>query len=113
MQILKFGKEEAKAVLNYDSIFTSYLKIIKTEDPASIGFMYVKENGLIGRHEAPIPQLFIVIEGEGWVQGEGEETVEIKTGEAVLWAKGESHVCGSSKGLRAVVIQSEELQTVF
>lgn len=109
MQLFKFGREEAKAVMNYDSISTLYSKILKTHVPTNIGLMYVEKNGLIGRHEAPVPQLFIVIEGEGWVQGESEEKVEIKTGEAVLWNKGESHVCGSSMGITAIVIQPEEI----
>lgn len=109
MQLLKFKKEEANPVLNYDSIYTAYNKIIKTEIPTNFGFMYVESNGLIGRHEAPVPQLFIVIEGEGWVQGESDEKVELQKGEAVLWEKGESHVCGSQSGLTAIVIQSEKL----
>ena len=109
MQLLKFTKDEAKPVLNYDSISTAYNKIIKTETSTNFGFMYVEANGLIGRHEAPVPQLFIVIEGEGWVQGESEEKIKLQKGEAVFWEKGESHVCGSQKGLTAIVIQSAEL----
>lgn len=54
--------------------------------------------------------MFIVIEGEGWVQGESDEKVKVQKGEAVFWEKGESHVCGSQKGLTAIVIQSAELQ---
>ena len=71
--------------------------------------MYVEANGLIGRHASPVSQLFIVIEGEGWVQGESEEKIQLQKGEAVFWEKGESHVCGSQNGLTAVVIQSAEL----
>ena len=109
MQVFKFSKEEAKPILNYDSVFAAYNKIIRTETPANLGLMYVEANGLIGRHEAPVPQLFIVIEGDGWIQGESDEKIELKKGEAVFWAKGESHVCGSLKGLTAIVIQSEQL----
>lgn len=110
MQLLNFAKDKAKPVLNYNSIFTAYNKIIKTENATNFGFMYVEANGLVGRHRAPVPQLFIVIEGDGWVQGESDEKVKVQKGEAVLWEKGESHVCGSQKGLTAIVIQSAELQ---
>ena len=110
MKLLNFTKVEAKPVLNYDSISTAYNKITKIETPTNFEFMYVEANGLIGRHEAPVPQLFIVIEGEGWVQGENDEKVKLQKGEAVFWEKGESHVCGSQKGLTAIVIQSAELQ---
>lgn len=55
MQLLNFTKDKAKPVLNYNSIFTAYNKIIKTETATNFGFMYVEANGLVGRHEAPVP----------------------------------------------------------
>ena len=56
-----------------------------------------------------ILSIFIIIFAIIAMAFKGEEKVEIQTGEAVLWAKGEGHVYGSSKGLSAVVIQSEKL----
>ena len=46
--------------------------MIQTNEAATIGYMYIDGEGTVGYHEAPIPQLFIVVEGEGWVTGEDQ-----------------------------------------
>lgn len=35
-----------------------------------IGYMYIEGEGMIGYYQVFIFQLFIVVEGEGWVIGE-------------------------------------------
>ncbi|MCM3192201.1 cupin domain-containing protein [Priestia megaterium] len=108
MIIYKFSKENGKKVEKYQSYLATYVKMIHTNEAATIGYMYIEE-GTVGYHEAPIPQLFIVAEGEGWVTGENQKRISIKRGEAVLWEKGEWHTSGSETGMTAIVIQSEEL----
>lgn len=46
---------------------------------------------MVGLHEAPVPQLLIVIRGEGWVCGEDGNSVDIQTGDIVLWIQGQVH----------------------
>ena len=66
-------------------------RIVRTEKPIHIGCMYLETNGVVGYHDAVIPQLLLVISGEGWVRGEDEFKVKVKTGDAVFWKKGEGH----------------------
>lgn len=99
----------ANQINNYQSIDAFYTKIMKTAEPANIGFMYIEPGGVVGMHEAPVPQLFIVVHGEGWVCGGDQEKVFIKTGEGVLWQTGEAHESRSDSGLTALVIQSEQI----
>jgi quercetin dioxygenase-like cupin family protein len=47
-----------------------YTRIIKTSEPSILGCMYIESNGVVGYHEAPVPQLILVVQGEGWVTGE-------------------------------------------
>ncbi len=85
---------------------------MKTEKPTNIGFINIEQGGIVGYHQAPVPQLFIVIQGEGWVQGEDTNRIIIKSGKGVLWKKGEGHASGSETGLAALVLQSENLDTL-
>lgn len=71
--------------------------------------MYLEENGVIGFHQAVVPQLLIIVNGKGSVRVENEEYVKVQSGEAVFWTKGEWHETKSEKGLTAIVIESEEL----
>ncbi|MFE7082930.1 hypothetical protein [Priestia megaterium] len=36
--------------------------------------------GILGPHQAPISQLFVVVQGEGWVPGEDQKQINIKAG---------------------------------
>lgn len=101
MEILKFGKEIAQEIPNYNSISAFYSKLIKTESPTNIGFINIEQGGIVGYHKAQVPQLFLVVEGEGWVEGEEEKRKAIKS---------EGHISGTETGLTALVIQSEELE---
>jgi len=109
MQLFQFTQDLANQIHPYQSMNSFYQKIMKTEVPANIGFIYIEPDGVVGMHEAPVPQLFIVIQGEGWVCGEDGKRVEMKTGDGVLWQQGEPHESGSTTGLTALVIQAEQL----
>jgi quercetin dioxygenase-like cupin family protein len=111
MEFLKFGKEIAQEIGNYNSVSAFYSKLMKTETPTNIGFINIEQGGVVGYHKAPVPQLFLVVEGEGWVEGEDKKRITIKRGQGVYWNKGEGHISGSEKGLTALVLQSEELES--
>ena len=109
MKIYKFTKDGANAIHNYNSLHSFYTKIMTTVEPTNIGFIYIEAGGFVGLHEAPVPQLFIVIEGEGWVCGENREKLVVKQGDGVFWQVGQAHESGSDKGLTALVIQSKQI----
>lgn len=109
MQFYQFKKENGFEVLNYQSIAASYTKILQTEAPTNMGLMHIEANGVVGYHQAPVPQLYIVVEGEGWVEGEDKKRIALNQGEAVFWEEGEGHASGSDRGMTALVIQSVSL----
>nr|WP_207627740.1 MULTISPECIES: cupin [Bacillaceae] len=94
---------------NYNSVSAYYSKIIKTEGQTNIGFIDIDKGGIVGYHKAPVPQLFIVVKGDGWIEGEDNIRITLKSGEGVFWEKGEGHFSGSETGLTALVLQSEKL----
>lgn len=109
MKIFKFGKEIGQPVTNYNSVSAFYSKIMKSAEPTNIGLMHIEKDGVLGYNEAPVPQLFILVKGEGWVEGEDKKRVMLKSGEGVFWKKGEGHSSGSENGFTALVLQSENL----
>jgi len=70
----------------------------------------VSPGGVVARHAAVVPQLFVVVSGSGWVSGAGGGREAIGAGEAVLWDQGEEHESGSEEGMTALVLESESLQ---
>ena len=74
-----------------------------------VACMYLAPGGLVGYHPATTYQLFAVIEGDGWVRGEGAERVPIKAGQAAFWQLGEHHEAGTDVGMTAMVVEADAL----
>ena len=66
---------------------------------------HIGPGGFIPQHPAVGPQLFCVVEGEGWVAGEDGNKVPIVAGQAAYWAPGETHESGTEGGMRAIVVE--------
>jgi quercetin dioxygenase-like cupin family protein len=77
---------------------------------AHVVVIEIGPGGIVGQHPAAAPQLFVVVEGEGWVRGDDLEQEPIRAGEAVFWERGEEHASGSEMGMTALAIETESLQ---
>lgn len=109
MEIYSFKKSVGKRINQFHSDFIMS-RVINTLNPAHVGCIYLEKNGVIGFHQAVVPQLFIIVNGKGSVRANNEEYTEVQAGEAVFWTKGEWHETKSKTGLTAIVIESEELE---
>jgi quercetin dioxygenase-like cupin family protein len=107
IDIFHFDAKEGRTIEAYGSHFT--LNAIGNFEASHVIMMTFSEDDEVGRHEAPIPQLFLVIEGSGWVTGDDGEPVFIDTGDAAFWTKGEIHGAGTQSHMKAIVIESESL----
>jgi hypothetical protein len=108
MKLYRFGKEEGTKIAHFNSSFIMS-RILKTEKPTQIGCMHLEAEGIVGFHQAVVPQLLLIVNGEGWVRGDNNLRVKITIGDAIYWEKGEGHETATDTGLTAIVIESEEL----
>lgn len=77
---------------------------------AHVHIVRIVAGGEIGPHVAGFGQLFVCVEGSGWVAGANDERVPISSGEVAYFPRGERHSKGSAEGLRALIIQVRELE---
>ncbi|AMX00750.1 cupin domain-containing protein [Rummeliibacillus stabekisii] len=108
MEIYQFRKDVGKKNTKLDSDFI-LSRVAQTQSLSQIVCMYLKENGKIGYHQAVVPQLFLVVNGEGVVRGNSEEEIKVNSGDAVFWNKREWHETKTKTGLTAIVIECEAL----
>lgn len=108
MQFYRFDKNAGKTITHFDSNFIM-TRIMRTDKATQIGCMHLDNNGIVGYHEAVVPQLLLVVSGEGWVRSESEDRINVTAGDAVFWDKGEGHETGTDSGLTAIVIESVTL----
>lgn len=108
MEFYQFNKDSGKKISKFNSDFVMS-RIVQTVKATHVGCMYLQENGVIGYHQAVVPQLLLVMNGEGYVRGDKEEYFKVQSGDAVFWEKDEWHETKTETGLTAIVIESEEL----
>ena len=76
---------------------------------AQLACLRLKPGGLLGRHPAAAPQLFVVVEGGGWVRTDDREA-SVGAGQAVLWEAGEEHESrAGADGMTAIVLEAGDL----
>ncbi|HZW83833.1 MAG TPA: cupin domain-containing protein [Candidatus Deferrimicrobium sp.] len=109
MKIFSFGKEVSRPMSRYQSISISYSQITEIANPSKIGCMYIEPKGIAGIHQAPSPQLFLVVQGEGWISREDESRIPVTAGQGVFWERGEMHESGSDTGMTIIIVQCDEL----
>jgi quercetin dioxygenase-like cupin family protein len=69
----------------------------------------IAPGGVVGRHPAGAPQLFVVVRGSGWASGTEGQRMPLEAGDAVAWEAGEEHESGSDTGMTALVVEAEAL----
>jgi quercetin dioxygenase-like cupin family protein len=76
---------------------------------AHIHVVQIAAGGEIGPHVAGFGQRFLCVEGSGWVAAADDEHVSISRGQVAYIARGERHSKGSADGLRALIVQVQDL----
>ena len=109
MKIFDFNEKVGKQITAFQSNFIMS-KIVNHQGNIHIGAMHLKENGIIGYHEAVVSQLLLIVDGEGYVCGANKEKVKVEAGQAVFWEKGELHETSAEHGSMAIVMEAEDLE---
>jgi quercetin dioxygenase-like cupin family protein len=110
MRLLDLRSETAELITNFDSTGVFSVKGAMGSGTGHVYNLYFQPGGQIGRHPAGPAQLFLVVDGTGWVEGEDGIKEEIRSGEAAYFAPGETHAKGSNAGMTAVMIQLDQLE---
>jgi hypothetical protein len=109
VKILHLGPERARPITQFDSREARILPAARLGERASVHWLTIGPQGVVGGHPASAPQLFLVVGGSGWVRAGESGRVLIAAGEAAYWDEGEWHESGSEMGLTAVVIEGHGL----
>jgi len=109
MRLLDFGAAGAFAISGFGSRSAAASPLTLPDGDAHVVCLRIGAGGVLGRHPASVDQMFVVVEGEGWVTGSGGERVPVTAGKAVYWEAGEEHESGSDTGMTAIAVESERL----
>lgn len=109
MRLYRFDREVGESIDRFDSTGFVISKIVRVLDGAIVNCAYLTPNGVIGFHQTTTDQLFVVLQGEGWVRGAEPERTPIQAGQIAYWQKEEWHESGTDTGLTAILIEGDKL----
>ncbi|MCK6539743.1 MAG: hypothetical protein L6Q26_06760 [Anaerolineales bacterium] len=69
MRLFRFDPEVGKSIDAYGSAGFVISRAAHSLDEAVLNCAYLEANGVIGFHQATVPQLFLVVRGGGWARG--------------------------------------------
>jgi quercetin dioxygenase-like cupin family protein len=112
MRIGQLDDDERRPITDHRSARASVTPVARGEQ-LSVVQIELEPDGVLGMHPAGVPQLFVVIAGEGTVRtGDGEPEL-VAAGDAVWWDAGEEHETRSGIGLIALVVELPDLDPLF
>ena len=106
MKIFRFDRETGRSIDLYNSSGFTLTRVAHLLAETMIQCAYLAPGGLVGYHQTTVPQLFLVIQGEGWVRGQAPERTQIRAGQGAYWEEGEWHEAGTDTGMTAIIIEA-------
>jgi quercetin dioxygenase-like cupin family protein len=105
MQLMSFGPDRATPIIEYSSRHASAVALASGQGEAHVYCLHLDAAGEIGAHEAGFDQLFLVVEGSGWVSGSDGRRQPLAQAQGALIARGEVHAKGTESGMTAIMVQ--------
>ncbi len=110
MKIYRFDSQVGKLITAFGSSGVIISRLAKPGEIVHVGAMNIGAGGAIGYHQATTRQLFVVVQGAGWVRGAEVAHIPISAGRAAYWEADEWHAAGSDGGIVAIVIEGDTIE---
>jgi quercetin dioxygenase-like cupin family protein len=88
MKLYQFGSQVGRPITACESVNVVITPIQRAPGQVQIGCIHIGPQGRVGYHQAVGPQLFLVMQGSGWVRGASDERTPISAGMAAFWTDG-------------------------
>lgn len=108
IRIFSFDIDRALPIERFGSGGASSVELAHGSGEAHSYAVHFQPGGSIGRHPAGFDQLFLVVQGSGWVAGADGVRLAVDQACGAFIPKGEVHSKGSEAGMLAVMIQASE-----
>jgi quercetin dioxygenase-like cupin family protein len=108
MHIFSLDPQNGAPVREFASRGASAVEFGQGTGEAHAFVLRFERGGLIGSHPAGFGQLFVPVQGSGWIAGADGARHELRPGQAAFISRGETHSKGSEQGMTAVMVQIQE-----
>lgn len=107
MKIFRIESEKGFEIREHGSTNVFLSSVIDVDRSATIHWMRFDPRGSVGGRYLASPQIFLIVEGEGWVKSNNPEPIPVMVGDGVFWDTGEWHEAGSESGMVVILVESK------
>lgn len=106
IRLVDFTAQSARSIEQFASTGASSVVLVHGNGESHAYAIHFVPGGTIGPHPAGFDQLFLVVEGVGWVAGADGVRISVGRHCGAFVPKGEVHSKGSETGMLALMIQA-------
>ena len=106
IRLVDFTAQMARTIEQFASSGASSVELAHGDGESHAYAIHFVPGGAIGPHPAGFDQLFLVVQGSGWIAGQDGVRINIGTSRGAFVPKGEIHSKGSEAGMLAVMVQA-------
>jgi len=107
MRIFQIESETGYEIKEHGSTNVFLSSVVDVERSTAIHWMRFDPQGSIGGRYLTSPQIFLIVEGDGWVKSNNPEPIPVTMGDGIFWDTGEWHEAGSESGMTVILIESK------
>ncbi|QUG87082.1 cupin [Bacillus nitratireducens] len=114
MRIFRFDKEIGKPVKGFgnENYILSRILVDESTETLNLVCAHFDSGDSTEYQQVMVNQLFLVVQGEGWVSKDNVERIRISVGQAPFWITGEWHQVGTDTGMVAIILESSALNPI-
>lgn len=106
IRLVDFTAPRARAIEEFAASGASSVDLAHGTGESHAYAIHFAPGGVVGPHPAGFDQLFLVVQGSGWIAGADGVRIRISTNCGAFVPTGEVHSKGSETGMLALMVQA-------
>jgi hypothetical protein len=112
MKIYHFDLEAGEKDEAFGSVKAIITRVLQLDNKAEVNAVYIHPGEHVSVKQAMTQQLFLLVDGTGWVQNNFGERKTVQQGQAIFWGESELPESGTDSGMTAVIIGNINIDPV-
>jgi hypothetical protein len=112
MKIYHFDLDVGEKGEPFGGVKALIARVLQLDGRAEINAVYIHPGEHISVQQAMTQQLFLLVDGEGWVQNDSGIKKTVQQGQAIFWGESELPESYTEKGMTAVIIGNINIDPV-
>jgi hypothetical protein len=112
MKVYRFDPEVGQEDEQFGSVKAIIARVLQLDGSAEINAAYIHPGEHIRVQQAMTQQMFLLVDGAGWVKNASGEKRKVKQGQAIFWGESELPESGTESGMTAVIIGNINIDPV-